>query len=92
MIALKIGENNEVLSACKALKTTPIGLPRVESLPEGDITDYDYINGAFVINENRKAARVISETAIEESENAPTRLDQIEANLYYVAMMEEIEL
>ena len=29
----------------------------VDHLPDGDITDYDYINGEYVLNEERKKAR-----------------------------------
>lgn len=37
----------------------------VDHLPDGDITDYDYIDGDYVLNEERKKAR-------EEQEDAKT--------------------
>lgn len=39
----------------------------VDHLPDGDISDYDFIDGEYVLNEERKAAR---EKAQEEAENA----------------------
>lgn len=33
----------------------------VDHLPEGDITDYDFINGEYVLNEERKKAREAQE-------------------------------
>lgn len=49
MFALNLDkETNRVLSACYVNKHTPKDLPRVDSLPEGDITDYLFVNGEFV--------------------------------------------
>lgn len=48
----------------------------VDHLPDGDITDYDFINGDYVLNEERKAAR---EKAQEEAENAATEADYLAA-------------
>jgi hypothetical protein len=33
------------------------GCVLVDHLPEGDITDYDFIDGEYVLNEERKKAR-----------------------------------
>ena len=33
----------------------------VDHLPDGDITDYDFINGEYVLNEERKKAREAQE-------------------------------
>lgn len=33
------------------------GCTIVDHLPDGDITDYDFINGEYVLNEERKAER-----------------------------------
>lgn len=45
----------------------------VDHLHEGDITDYDFINGEYVLNEERKAEREAAhERAEEETANAKT--------------------
>ena len=41
----------------------------VDPLPDGDISDYDFIDGEYVLNEERKAER---ERAAEEAANAKT--------------------
>ena len=61
-------ETNAVLSATYE-EFAWEGCVIVDHLPDGDITDYDYINGEYVLNEERKAAR---EKAQEEAENAKT--------------------
>ena len=49
MFALNLDkETNRVLSACIVNKHTPKDLPRVDNLPEGDITDYLFVEGEFV--------------------------------------------
>lgn len=45
--ALNLAEDGRVLSVTFD-KYGPKECPRTESLPEGDITDYKYINGQFV--------------------------------------------
>lgn len=64
--ALNISETNAVLSATYE-EFAWEGCPIVDHLPDGDITDYDFIDGQYVLNEERKAAR---EKAQEEAENA----------------------
>lgn len=66
--ALNINETNAVLSATYEQFAWE-GCVIVDHLPEGDITDYDFIDGEYVLNEERKAAR---EKAQEEAENAKT--------------------
>ena len=61
-------ETNAVLSATYE-EFAWEGCVIIDHLPDGDITDYDYINGEYVLNEERKAAR---EKAQEEAENAKT--------------------
>ncbi len=51
------------------------GYVLVESLPEGDVTDYRYVNGEFAFDP------VPVETP------APERIDVIEAQITYTAMM-----
>lgn len=59
-------ETNAVLSATYE-EFAWEGCPIVDHLPDGDITDYDFINGEYVLNEERKAER---EKAQEEAANA----------------------
>ena len=49
-------ETNAVLSATYEQFAWE-GCVIVDHLPDDDITDYDYINGEYVLNEERKAAR-----------------------------------
>lgn len=57
-------ETNAILSATYEEYAWE-GCPIVDYLPEGDITDYDFIDGEYVLNEERKAER---ESQIEDSE------------------------
>lgn len=59
-------ETNAVLSATYE-EFAWEGCPIVDHLPDGDISDYDFINSDYVLNEERKAAR---EAAAEEAANA----------------------
>lgn len=46
--ALNVAEDSRILSACVVLpKGDYDGMPIVEELPEGDITEYRYIDGEF---------------------------------------------
>ena len=49
----------------------------VDELPNGNITDYKYIDGRYVYDSLPKV----------ESEVIPTQLDMIEAQVTYTAMM-----
>ena len=78
MIALNLNNENRILSACKVLPNSSYeGMPIVESLPEGNICDYEYINNEFVYNPLPK------EGIIEQ----PSQLDIIEAQVTYTALM-----
>lgn len=47
--ALNLAKDNRILSACVVLpKGNYEGMPIVETLPAGDITDYLYAGGEFV--------------------------------------------
>ena len=51
MIALNLSIDNRILSACKVLSNgNYTNMPIVESLPEGNISDYQYINNEFIYN------------------------------------------
>ena len=54
--ALNISETNAVLSATYEQYAWE-GCVIVDHLPDGDISDYDFIDGEYVLNEERKAAR-----------------------------------
>lgn len=41
-------ETNRVLSACIVNKFTPASMPRVNTLPEGDLYDYLFIDGEYI--------------------------------------------
>lgn len=47
MFALNVGENGRILSATLD-KYAPASQPRVDTLPEGDVTDYLLIDGGYV--------------------------------------------
>ena len=53
-------ETNAVLSATYEQYAWD-GCVIVDHLPEGDITDYDFIDGEYVLNEERKAEREAQE-------------------------------
>ena len=71
--ALNISETNAVLSATYE-EFAWEGCPIVDHLPDGDITDYDFVGGEYVLNEERKAAR---EKAQEEAENAMSMEEEL---------------
>lgn len=48
MFALNLGADNRILSACVVLPSTPETMPRVDSLPDGDINDWLYVDGGYV--------------------------------------------
>ena len=60
--ALNISETNAILSATYE-EFAGEGCPIVNHLPDGDISDYDFINGEYVLNEERQKAREEQEEA-----------------------------
>lgn len=48
MYALNLAEDNHILSASFETEYTPPEQPRVETLPDGDISDYRYEDGEYV--------------------------------------------
>lgn len=48
MYALNLNADDRILSACVVLPSTPETMPRVDSLPDGDINDYLYVDGEYV--------------------------------------------
>ena len=47
MFALNLNEDGRILSACDA-KYAPKEQPKVDALPDGDISDYLYKDGGYV--------------------------------------------
>lgn len=76
LYALNLGEDNRILSATYD-EYAPENHPRVETLPDGDISDYKYENGEYVYDPLPKP---------EETEEA-SQFDVLEAQVIYTAMM-----
>lgn len=77
MYALNLANDGRVLSVCMALSSTPKEMPRVDSFPE-NVADYLYIDGEFIYDP-------IPEP--EPEPPTPDRLDVIEAQVLYTAML-----
>lgn len=76
--ALNLAEDNRILSACVVLPNGIYdGMPIVDTLPEGNLPDYQYINNEFIYNPLPK----------EEIIEKPSQNDLIEAQITYTAMM-----
>lgn len=76
MYALNLNEENRILSVTFD-KYASANQPRVEELPESDISEYKYIDGEFIHDP----------LPVEEIIEEPTQLDKIEAQVAYTAMM-----
>ena len=48
MYALNLNTDNHILSACIVLPSTPASMPRVDTLPDGDIINYRYEGGEYI--------------------------------------------
>jgi hypothetical protein len=76
-------ETGRILSACYILENNDYtGIPIVETLPEGDISEYLYVNGEYIH----------SPLPVEPVIPKPTQLDVIEAQVMYTAMMTDTML
>ena len=75
--ALHLEEDRRILSATYP-QFAPEDAVIVDVLPEGDISDYLYINGEFVYDPLPKPV---------EPENVPSQLDRVESQVVYLAMM-----
>ena len=79
MYVLNLAEDKRILSAGIVLEGQSYeGMAKVNTLPEGDITDYKYINNEYVYDPLPEP---------EPAEEQPTQLDRIEAQVTYTAMM-----
>ena len=75
MYVLNLGQDGRVLSAA-IQETAPCGAVVTAELPEGDITQYRYVEGAFV-----------HDPLPQQDQPIPTQMDRLEAQLVYTAMM-----
>ena len=78
MYALSLDDNNRILSVCVVLPATPEDMPRAETLPEGDVNDWLYVDGEYVYDPL---------PAPSEPEPEPSDFDRLEAQVTYTAMM-----
>lgn len=77
--ALNLNTDKRILSACNVLSVgTYTNMPIVNTLPEGDITNYKYINNEYVYDPLPEPEPI---------EEQPTQLDVLEAQVTYTAMM-----
>lgn len=74
MYACKLAEDGRILSVTFE-KYAQAGDLLTEALPEGDVSEYRYAEGAFIHD------------PLPEAQETPTQLDKIEAQLIYTAMM-----
>ena len=74
--ALNLAEDGRVLSVTFE-EFAVEGMPIVDSIPEGDASQYRYENGEFIYDP----------VPVEEVEELPTQLDRIESQIAYLAMM-----
>lgn len=65
MFALNLSEDGRILSATLP-EYAPESQPRVETLPEGDISDYRYVNGEFVYDPLPKSEDTDSTPTLQE--------------------------
>ena len=78
MYVLNLAEDNRILSAWVVIEGQNYeGMPIVETLPKGDVTDYKYINNQYVYDPLPEL----------ETEEQATELDKLEAQVTYTAMM-----
>lgn len=74
--ALNLSDDGHVLSVTYE-EYAPVDAVLVESLPEGDVTDYRYVDEEFIYDP----------LPVEDVIETPSQLDRIEAQVAYTAMM-----
>ena len=77
MYSLNLNADNRILSACVCLEGFEYANV-VDTLPDGDVSDYRYVDGEYVYDP-------LPET--EPPEPEPSQLDVLEAQVTYTAMM-----
>ena len=84
MYALNLNEEKRILSACVVLPNGDYtDMPIVETLPDGDVTEYLYTDGEYVYSPLPKP---------EEPEREPTETDQSRADIDFLAIMTGVQL
>ena len=63
--ALNLNEENRILSVTYN-EYAPANQPRVEELPQGDVSDYKYVDGAYVYEPLPKSEEVTPEPTTNE--------------------------
>lgn len=82
MYALNIDkETNRILSATFSRYATD-GMPIVDTLPDGDITDYLYDNGEYIYEP----------MIVEVVEKPVSEIEQLRADIEFLALMTGVEL
>ena len=74
--ALNLADDGRILSVTYG-QYAPIDAVMVETLPEGNVADYRYVDGVFIHDP----------LPVENLDEQPTQIDRIEAQLVYTAMM-----
>ena len=82
MFALNLDIDGRILSATYPQYATD-DMPIVEALPDGDISDYLYVDGKYVYEPVPKA---------EEPEPTPTEMERLRADVEFIAIMTGVEL
>ena len=78
MYALDLNVDNRILSACVVLPNGDYtGMPIVDTLPEGNLSDYLYVDGVYILDP----------WSVEEPVAQPTDLDYIKAQVAYTALI-----
>lgn len=85
MHALNLDSNSRILSVTYD-EFAPEEYPRVETIPEGNVADYKYINNEYVYDPLPEPDSPDPEPTLKE------RLEQTEADIAFIAMMSDIEL
>lgn len=80
--ALNLGENGRVLSVCVCIEGQTYE-NIVDSFPDGDVSEYRYMDGEFIHDPDPKPEPTAQE---------PTQLDELEAQVVYTAMMTDTVL
>lgn len=85
MYALNLDSDNRILSVTFDEYASE-KQPRIEILPEGDVSDYKYVDGEFVYEPLPKPEPLEPMPTLEE------RTAQNEADIAFIAMMADINL
>lgn len=85
MYSLNLAADNRILSACVCLPGQTYE-NIVDTLPDGDVSDYKYVNGGYVYDPLPEPEPAEQEPTLED------RMEAAEANIDYIALMADIEI